>query len=312
MIGALHLRRLRRDPVALTAAILLLGIVLAALFGPALLPGDAGRSVLRDRFLEPVWMGGTWAHPLGTDALGRDVLARMVGGARVSLSIGAAVVLIAGSLGTFLGIVAGYRGGWLDTVTMRVVDAQLAFPGLVIILAIVGALGPSVGVIIIVLSAYAWMVFTRLARGITVQLKGGGHVRAAQLLGCSTPRVVFRHLLPAMGGPLLTQSMLELGRVMLAEASLSYLGLGLQPPAASWGLMIAENRPYLSTAWWTVALPGLMLAVTVLVINILAGWIRVQLDPLQRQLSEARRLRRWGRAADAAIVPHSAGERRRS
>jgi len=305
MIGTLHARRLRQSPVALAAAVMLVIIVLAAVFGPMIVPDHAGRTSLGDRFLEPVWQGGSWSHPLGTDALGRDMLARLLAGARVSLLIGAAVVLISGAFGTLVGVAAGYRGGWADTVAMRIVDAQLAFPGLVMILAIVGALGPSVPVIILVLSAYAWMVFARLARGITVQLKSGGHVRAAQLLGCSAPRVVFRHLLPSMGGALLTQSMLELGRVMLAESSLSYLGLGIQPPAASWGLMISENRAYLTQAWWTVTLPGAALACSVLVVNVLASWVRIQLDPMQRQLTEARR-RRSRRALREAAGHESA------
>jgi peptide/nickel transport system permease protein len=156
-------------------------------------------------------------------------------------------------------------------------------------------------VIIVVLSAYGWMIFARLSRGITVQLKTGGHVLAAELIGCSRRRVIFRHLLPAIGGPLFTQGMLELGRVMLAEASLSYLGLGIQPPDASWGLMVAENRPYLASAWWTVTLPGLTLATCVLMINLLASWGRLQLDPLQRQVVGSRgRRKAAGAHNDAA------------
>jgi peptide/nickel transport system permease protein len=202
------------------------------------------------------------------------------------------VVIIAGVIGTMLGLYAGYRGGWVDTLLMRIVDAQLAFPGLVLIIAVVGALGPSITVIIIVLSAYAWMIFARMSRGIAVQLTASGYVRAARLMGCSQWRVLTRHLLPAVAGPILTQSMLELGRIMLAEASLSFLGLGIQPPDVSWGLMVDENRPYISTAWWTVTLPGFVLATCVLMNNVLAGWIRVEMDPVQRQVASARRQRR--------------------
>lgn len=286
------LRRLVRDRLALFAATILVLTMGIAAFGPHFVRSAGTRVQLSNRFLPPVWDGGSWDHILGADALGRDVAARLILGARVSLIVGFGVVIIAGTIGTLLGLIAGYRGGWVDTIVMRLVDAQLAFPGLVLIIAVVGALGPSITVMIIVLSAYAWMIFARLSRGIAVQLKAGGYVRAAQLIGCSGWRVVTRHLLPAVAGPILTQSMLELGRIMLAEASLSYLGLGVQPPDVSWGLMVAENRPYLTAAWWTVTLPGFALAICVLTNNLLAGWIRVEMDPMQSQVASARRLRR--------------------
>lgn len=294
------LRRLRHDALASVAAVVLLFTLGVAVIGPHFVRSAGTRVRLSDRFLPPIWGGGGWDHIFGTDALGRDVAARLILGARVSLLVGFGVVIIAGTIGTLLGLLAGYKGGWVDTALMRLVDAQLAFPGLVLIIAVVGALGPSTRVMIIVLSAYAWMIFARLSRGIAVQLKAGGYVRAAQLIGCSGWRIITRHLLPAVAGPILTQSMLELGRIMLAEASLSFLGLGVQPPDVSWGLMVAENRPYISTAWWTVTLPGFALATCVLMNNVLAGWIRVQMDPMQRQVASARRLRRRpGRAVTA-------------
>jgi peptide/nickel transport system permease protein len=293
-------RRAACKPLALAAWIGLLGIVLVAIAGPLFITSSPSRVALEDRFIAPLWLDRDWDHLLGTDALGRDILARLIAGARVSLVIGLSVVAISAIVGMLIGVVAGYLGGLADAVAMRVVDAQLAFPGLVLILAVVGALGASVGVIIAVLSAYGWMIFARLSRGITVQLKTGGHVLAAELIGCSRRRVIFRHLLPALGGPLFTQGMLELGRVMLAEASLSYLGLGIQPPEASWGLMVAENRPYLVSAWWTVTLPGLTLAACVLMINLLASWGRLQLDPLQRQVVRSRGRRKAASAHNDA------------
>lgn len=294
--GAGLLRWLRSDPSSAAAALALLAVVVAALVGPALIDSSPTRVELGDRLLPPVWEGGGWGHPLGTDALGRDMLARLLGGARVSLLIGVTAVAGAAVVGTLAGMLAGYRGGLADTVVMRLADAQLAFPGLVLVLAVVGALGPSVTTIIVVLVALGWMVFARVARSLTAHLRHGGHVRSAEIMGCSRARLLLRHLLPAVSGPLLTQAMLELGKVMLTEASLSYLGLGVQPPDASWGLMVAENQPYLSSAWWAVTLPGLALAGCVLLTNVVAGGLRVRLDPVQRQLVGARRARR--RAAE--------------
>lgn len=297
------LRDLLHDPQARIAVALLAALVGVALIGPIVVTASPTKVELADRFLPPVWSGGEWSRPLGSDALGRDVLARLLAGARVSLLVGVAVVAASALVGTSAGLVAGYRGGIVDAIVMRLADAQLAFPGLVLVLAVVGAVGASIPAIVAILVALGWMVYARLARGIAAHLRTGGHVRAAELMGCSLPRVVFRHLLPAISGPLVTQATLELGRVMLTEAALSYLGLGIQPPDASWGLMVAENQPYLATAWWTVTLPGLALAGAVLATNLLSGAVRSHLDPVQRAVLASRRSRRHAPTAPSRPLP---------
>jgi len=277
------------DKLSFVSALFLLIVVVSAVFAPWVAPHSPSLVELQDRLLPPVWEGGTWSNVLGTDALGRDVLSRLIFGARNSLVIGVSVVALAGVFGTALGLIAGYRGGWVDTVIMRLADAQLAFPGLLLVIIVIGSLGPSVPVIIVVVAVYGWMIYARLARGIVLQLREELYVRAAEMSGVRAGRLMRRHLLPNLVSPLMTQSMLELARVILVEASLSYLGLGIQPPEASWGLMVSENQTYLREGWWTVFFPGIVLALTVLAVNLISSWLRVRSDPQQQQLLLARR-----------------------
>lgn len=287
------LRTLWHDKVSFVGVCLLLLIVAAAVFAPLIAPHSPGQVDLTARMAPPAWdPDGTWDHLLGTDALGRDILSRLIHGARVSLAIGVVVVAVSMLIGTVLGLVAGYKGGRWDNAIMRVADAQLAFPGLLLIIAVVAVVGPSVPVLVTVLAVYGWMLFGRLVRGNVLQLREELYVRAATMSGAKAGRLMRRHFLPSLVSPLLTQGMLDLARVVLAEASLSYLGLGVQPPASSWGLMVAENQPYLDSAWWTVVFPGLALAVTVLATNLVASWLRIQTDPQQRQQVFAIRRRR--------------------
>jgi peptide/nickel transport system permease protein len=286
--------RFFRDDKAAAVGMVVLGIiVLAAIFAPWIAPSDPKIVVIVDRQIPPAWAsGGSWSHVLGTDALGRDVLSSLIYGARISLFVGIAVVLIAGSFGTLLGMLAGWRGGWVETVVMRIADAQIAFPGILFVVMVVAVIGPSLLVIVAVLAVFGWMVFARLMRGAVLQIRQNSYVVAAEMVGCSSRRIMFRHLLPNTFAPLLTQSMLELARVVLAEASLSYLGLGIQPPDTSWGLMVAENREYLKEAWWSVVAPGLALAVTVLSVNLVAASLRIRLDPTQQAGLRATRARK--------------------
>ncbi|MFC7660691.1 dipeptide/oligopeptide/nickel ABC transporter permease/ATP-binding protein [Pseudonocardia benzenivorans] len=283
-------RSLRQDRMAFGGAVILGVLAVLAIFGPLLEPDDPNATDLFARYAPPVFAGGTWEHVLGADGLGRDVLSRVVAGAQMTLFIGVSVVIISGVVGVALGLLAGYRGGWVDTVIMRVADAQLAFPGLLLVLLVVAFVGPSVGVIIGVLSLYGWMIHARLVRSMVLQLRQTPAVQSAELVGCPLPRILVRHLLPNLYAPLLAQAILELARVVLAEASLSYLGLGLQPPHASWGLMIAENQGAVRQAWWPIVFPGVALALTVLAVNLVANWLRVQTDPQQRERRFARRL----------------------
>lgn len=277
------LRELRGDPVGMIALSLFVLIVLAAILGPILLTASPTEPNVIDRLIPPVWQhGGSWAHPLGTDALGRDMLARLLYAARTSLAIGGAVVVAAGTAGVTLGLVAGYIGGLLGSAIMRLVDTQLAFPGLLLALLVLDVLRPSAWMIILVLSVNGWMVYARLTRSVVLALKESPFVQAAETVGCSPARVIVRHLLPSLSSPLLTLATLEFAHVVLAEASLSYLGLGIQPPGASWGLMVSEGQQYLTVAWWTITLPGVAIALTVLSLNLMSSWLRVVADPQQR------------------------------
>ncbi|ODU03491.1 MAG: hypothetical protein ABS81_14010 [Pseudonocardia sp. SCN 72-86] len=283
-------RSLRQDRMAFGGAIVLGVLAVLAIFGPLIEPDDPNATDLFARYAPPVFAGGTWEHVLGADGLGRDVLSRVIAGAQMTLFIGVSVVIISGVVGIALGLLAGYRGGWVDTVIMRVADAQLAFPGLLLVLLVVAFVGPSVGVIIGVLALYGWMIHARLVRSLVLQLRQTPAVQSAELVGCPLPRILVRHLLPNLYAPLLAQAILELARVVLAEASLSYLGMGLQPPNSSWGLMIAENQGAVRQAWWPIVFPGIALALTVLAVNLVANWLRVQTDPQQRERRFARRL----------------------
>jgi peptide/nickel transport system permease protein len=309
------LRSLGREKLALAGSAYLVLLVLGAVFAPVILSSSPTEINIIERFLPPAWAAdGSWEHPLGTDGLGRDILARLLYGARVSLIVGVTVVILAGLLGTIAGLLAGYKGGLWDTIIMRVADAQLAFPGLLLILMVLAFVGQSLLIIIVILSLYGWMIYARLVRGMVLQLRQTPAIQAAQLVGCSTPRILFRHLLPNLSSALMTQGMVEFARVILAEASLSYLGLGVQPPNASLGLMVAENQGNVGDAWWTVVFPGALLALTVLAINVVANWLRVETDPQQRQRKSSvkaqrrgRRLKPARRAVDGSAVA-TAGE----
>jgi ABC-type dipeptide/oligopeptide/nickel transport system permease subunit len=265
-------------------------ITLAAVFAPWISPHDPTKQNLRARLLPPMFFGGTMDHPFGTDALGRDLFSRVLYGARVSLLVGAAVVIIAGFVGVLVGVVAGYFGKWVDTVLMRLADMQLAFPGILLALVILYALGPSVTLVIVVLSINGWMIYARVARSLVLGLRSADFVEAAELAGAGSRRVMFGHILPNLTSPLLTLAVLEFARIILAEAALSFLGYGVQPPNSSWGLILAQGQDYLSSAWWLVTIPGIIVSLTVLSANVFASWLRIYTDPKLREKSLARQL----------------------
>ena len=219
------------------------------------------------------------SHWLGTDALGRDQLARLLHGSRITLSLALGAVLLGGVVGTGLGLVAGYTGGRWERVLMRLTDMQMALPTLLLALLVVAAMGPGIANLIIVLALTGWTRFARLVRGQVLSLREREFVLAAHAIGASPLRIMLRHLLPNLAGPLLVLATLELARVILVEAALSYLGLGVQPPAASWGRMLAEGEVYIATAWWVVVFPGLAIVATVLAINLGGDRLRDRLDP---------------------------------
>jgi peptide/nickel transport system permease protein len=247
-------------------------IVLIAVFGPVF--ASDTRVTLLDRLKPPVGFGGTWSHPLGTDSLGRDMVAQVVAGARVSLLVGFGAVILAGLIGIPLGLLAGYRGGPLDSAISWVVDLQIAFPAALIVLLIAASLKPGVVPLIVTLGVVSWMLFARLSRSLALSLRESDFVAAAQLAGSGTTKILRRHLLPNMITPLLTLALLQVATVMLGESALSYLGFGISRPQVSWGLMIAEGQQYLRLAWWVVIIPGLMLAGSVLVFHELSRSLR--------------------------------------
>jgi peptide/nickel transport system permease protein len=272
--------RLRRDLPALLGLAIIVLAVLAAALAPVLSPGDPVKNRLLERLTPPMWAtGGSPQHPLGTDTLGRDVLSRLVHGARVSLVVGLAAVLLAGVVGVALGLAAGYRGGWADDLLMRVGDVQLAFPVLLLGVAVTAVLGASLKNMILVLGASGWVTYARIARGEALSLKERDFVAAARALGAPAGHVVRRHLLPNVLPPLMVVTTFSVARTIIAEASLSFLGLGLPPPTPSWGAMLDEGRNYITTGWWLALFPGLAILVLVLAINLCGDWLRDALDP---------------------------------
>src|SRR5713101_6898586 len=273
-------KRLRRDGAAILGLLVLVAALGAALLAPVLSPRDPVKNDLLGRLSPPMWLdGGDSAHPLGTDTLGRDVLSRLLYGARVSLWIGLTAVTIAAILGVPIGLWTGYRGGWSDDLFMRLGDIQLAFPVLLLGIALLAVLGASLANLILVLGVSGWITYARIVRGETLSLKERGFVEAARALGAADRYLIFRHILPNVWAPIVVVATFSIARVIIAEASLSFLGLGLPPPAPSWGAMLDEGRNYLTTGWWLAFFPGLAILLVVLGINLVGDWLRDLLDP---------------------------------
>lgn len=258
-------------------------ILLAAAFAPWVSPYDPNAQSVENRLMPPAWLsGGSSAHLLGTDELGRDILSRIIYGARTSVLIGLAVVAVTMVIGVLAGLLAGYLGGRVDSFIMRIVDIQFAFPGLLVAMAIVLVMGASAHAVIVALSIDGWLVYCRLARSMVLSVRNTTYVEAAKTVGCTSPRLLRKHVLPNIASPLVTLATLEFARIVLAESTLSFLGLGIQPPLVSWGLMLNNGEDYLTVAWWLITFPGLVLTLTVLSANVVASWLRVAADPLQR------------------------------
>jgi peptide/nickel transport system permease protein len=274
-------RRTRRLVAAGAAFVVLLALMAAA--APWLAPQDPVRQSLGARLAPPTLDGADGrSHPLGTDHLGRDVLSRTIFGARVSLVIGFAAVAVGSAVGAALGILAGYRGGWTDTVIMTVADAQLAIPFVLLAIGIIAVLGPSFPTLVVVIGLSGWVDYARVLRSQVIVLKGREFVDAIQALGGTLPRIVARHILPNVLSTLVVIATLQLARAIVLEATLSFLGLGIQPPTPSWGGMIQEGREYLDSAWWISIFPGCLLLLTSLVVSRSGDWLRDLLDPTLR------------------------------
>jgi peptide/nickel transport system permease protein len=274
-------RRARRLTAGGVGFILLL--VLMAVTAPWLAPHDPTRQSLRARLVAPTLEAADGrAHLMGTDHLGRDVLSRMIYGSRVSLLVGFAAVLVGGLVGSALGILAGFRGGWVDTAIMTVADAQLAFPFILLAIGIIAVLGPSFVTIVVVISLAGWVGYARILRSQVLGLRSREFVDAVHALGGSVLRIVWKHVVPNILSSIVVVATLELGRAIVLEATLSFLGLGIQPPTPSWGGMVQEGREYLDSAWWISTCPGLVLMAATIVVSRTGDWLRDLLDPTLR------------------------------
>jgi peptide/nickel transport system permease protein len=274
------LRRLVRRRTALFGMLVVLGVLLAAAFAPLVAPFDPLEQDIGQRLREPGWQDAQGrVHPLGTDHLGRDILSRIVFGSRIALVVGLAAVLISGVLGMLIGLLAGYFGGRVDDFLMRLADIQLAFPFILLAIAVIGVLGPSLRNIIIVIGVSSWVVYARVVRGEVLSIREREYVQAAIALGSQHWRVLRQHVLPNTLTPWLVVATLDMARVIVIESALSFLGLGVQPPTPTWGGMLADGRVYLSTAWWLATFPGLAILITVLGINLFGDGLRDTLDP---------------------------------
>jgi peptide/nickel transport system permease protein len=273
--GALLRRRVLGHTGLLIGAAVLAAVVFMALAAPLLAPYDPYDQDLARRLIPPIWHGeGTWAHPLGTDMLGRDYLSRLVYGARISLLIGFAVMLISGLIGTALGVAAGYFGGKVDLVVTYLITVRLALPVILVALAVVALVGSSLWLVILVLGLLKWDRFAVVMRSTTMQVRDLDYVVAARATGCSTARIVLGELLPNVADALVVVATLEMASAILLEAALSFLGLGVQPPLPSWGLMISEAKSYMFFSAWLITIPGAALLALVLAINLLGDGIR--------------------------------------
>ncbi|QOD93096.1 MULTISPECIES: ABC transporter permease [Microcella] len=268
-----------RRPVALASAVVLLLVVLAAAAGPWIVPYAANDIDLGRALQAP-----SWAHVFGTDDLGRDIYSRVVLAAGVSVQVSVVSVSIAFAAGVLLGLIAGYFGGWIDTIVMRIVDVMFAFPVLLLALAIVAILGPGLTTAMIAIGVVYVPIFARVARASTLSVREEPFVRAAQGMGAGSRWIILRHILPNVAAPLIVQTSLSLAFAILSEAALSFLGLGVQPPNPSWGRMLFDARGYLDQAWWMAVFPGLAVFVTVLAFNLLGDTLRDVLDPSRREV----------------------------
>lgn len=259
--------------------------VFLAIFADWIAPHAPNATSLSKRMLPPAWMqGGDWSYALGTDRLGRDNLSRIILGARVSIVSGVVAVGIAAFVGTVLGLISGYLGRWIDALVMRTADAMLSFPLILIALLFAVTLGPSFANLIIVLALVMWARFARLVRGETLAWKERDFVALARIAGCSPLRILTRHIFPNVLNALVVLATLQIGWVIIVEASLSFLGAGVPPPNPSWGGLIADGRNYVSTAWWLSFFPGLAIVMLVMSVNLIGDWLRDVLDPKIRDV----------------------------
>lgn len=277
---ASELRQILRSRTATAGALILIALVILAVFAPQIAPHDPNSGNLRARLAPPAWSAsGTSAHLLGTDQLGRDILSRTIYGTRISLLVGVSVVVLAATLGSFLGLIAGFIGGRVDTVVMRTVDVFLAFPFLLLAIVFMATLGASLGNIILVLAITGWVDYARVVRAQVLSVRELEFVTAARAVGARALPIMLKHVLPNVSASIIVIISLQIGTVIIAEASLTFLGLGVPPSIPTWGIMLATGREYFALAWWLPTFPGLAIVLTVLAVNFLGDWLRDVLDP---------------------------------
>jgi peptide/nickel transport system permease protein len=277
-------RRDRRGP-PVVPMVIVTALVLCAVLAPLLTPHSPLEGSLGERLVPPAGMDGSKAgHPLGTDRHGRDTLSRLLHGARISLSVSVVGISLTGALGVLIGLLAGFVGGWVDTLLMRLVDVSLSLPGILIAVLLSVVFEPSFTNVIIVVVFLLWPSYARLTRGETLGIKQQEFVALARVAGCSGLTIMFRHIVPNVVPSILVLATLHVGYVIVLEAALSFLGVGIPPPTPSWGVMVADGRGLIEQAWWVSILPGVAILVTVLSLNILGDWVRDRLDPKLRQV----------------------------
>jgi peptide/nickel transport system permease protein len=271
--------QVKRYPL-LSLAILTFLFVIPSVFAPQVAPHDPLKGSLSKRLKPPAWMqGGTLEHPLGTDKLGRDILSRIIYGARISLMISLVAIFVGGSIGTTLGVMSGYFGGKLDALIMRLVDISLSLPTILLALVLVAAAGPSFGTVITVIAVLLWARYARLVRGETLSIKERDFIARARVAGASHARIMARYIFPNVVNSLVVLATLQVGATIILESTLSFLGVGIPRPAPAWGVMVADGRELIVTAWWVSMFPGLAIMLTVLSLNLLGDWLRDHLDP---------------------------------
>jgi len=283
--GMTRRARIVRKLTFIIPVIILTVIVLTAIFAPLIAPYDPEKMSLPDRLMPPFWAeDGSTEHFLGTDRLGRDVLSRLIHGARISLSVSLLVILITSAIGTTLGIIGGYLGGRIEAFLMRITDISLSFPAILVAMLLAVSMGPSFTTVVLAVSILGWAPYARLIRGETLKLREADFVAQARVIGSSSIRIMLRHIFPNIVNSLIIIMTLQVGLLIIVEASLSFLGVGIPPPAPSWGNMVNDGRNLIDTAWWISTFPGIAIALVVLSGNFLGDWLRDKLDPKLRQL----------------------------
>ena len=276
---------LAKSPVGLAGTLIVALVVVLAIIGPLISPHDPVGHNLRARFEPPGYADSKGVYILGTDQLGRDILSRIIAGARVSVLVGIVSVLIAGTIGVIYGLLSGFIGGWLDIILMRIVDAILSIPFIVWVIAISGIVGIAGGggggltAIILILGLTGWVTYARVIRGEVLKVREMEYVTAAYAIGQNRRKVMLLHILPNVISSAIVMAAIQVGVTILAESSLSFLGLGVKPPTVTWGLMLADGRQYINSAWWMTTFPGIAITITVLGVVFLGDWLRDFLDP---------------------------------